>query len=142
MKISPWNCNHIQNTVLKPYEQGAQTCYIHEHNSGKNLLVLFFKDFLLGFLVHIVQLQYRELGLAERGVWLGSNWRSSVLAACKQPSFFMGAWPPLFDLPKQVGHNADTDMISSGSRDPSFSNHPTILASQVAWITGESQFSR
>ena len=90
MKISPWNCNHIQNTVLKPYEQGAQTCYIHEHNSGKNLLVLFFKDFLLGFLVHIVQLQYRELGLAGRGVWLGSNGRPSVLAAWKQPSFFMG----------------------------------------------------
>ena len=88
-----------------------------------------FKDFLLGFLVHIVQLQYRELGLAERGVWLGSNWRSSVLVACKQPSFFMGAWPTLYDHPKQVGHNADTDMISPGSMDPSFSKLSTILAS-------------
>ena len=58
------------------------------------------------------------------------------------PCFFQRSLTSKVDLPKQVGHNAATEIILSVWINPSFSNHPTVLASQVAWIIGESQFSR
>ena len=41
----------------------------------------------------------------------------------------------------QGGHNAATESLLPGGISLSNSSHPSVLASQVAWITGESQFS-
>ena len=82
---------------------------------------------------HSVQLQYRELGLAgaETGILLFFQ----RVPAC----YFHRSLTSSVDLPKPVGRNAATDIILSGRKDTSFSNHTRVLASQVAWITGESQ---
>ena len=94
------------------------------------------KIFLLGFLMHI-----RYNYSIENWVWQcwrvsgwGSNSRPSVLAAFN--CILTGAWPPRLASPIRLA------IMRPGRWDPSFSNHPTVLASQVAWITGESQFSR
>jgi hypothetical protein len=41
-----------------------------------------------------------------------------------------------------TGLSADMKVNPMPDGDHSASNHPTALASQVAWITGESQISR
>ena len=58
------------------------------------------------------------------------------------PPLVIGLEHPQLRFPYLGDLSAATEFLLSGRRDPSFSNHPTVLASQVAWITGESQFSR
>ena len=74
------------------------------------------------------------------GLWLGLELAS--FCPCSLQLYLHRSLTSSVGLPKQVGHNAASVIILPGRRDPSFSNHPTVLASQVAWITGESQFSR
>ena len=54
----------------------------------------------------------------------------------------MGVRPPRLTYPEQGGHNAATETLSADGSSLSTFSHPIVLASQVAWITGESQFSR
>ena len=75
-------------------------------------------------------------------LWIGFELASLCSCIVLLAFFLHRSLTSLVDLPEQVGHNAATDNILPVSRDPSFTNHPTVLASQVAWITGESQFSR
>ena len=56
--------------------------------------------------------------------------------------FVIGLENPQLKFPYQGELNADTEVLLSGSRSLSAYSHPTVLASQVAWIAGESQFSR
>ena len=89
-------------------------------------------DFLLG-LVQLLQL----LGLA------GTRTPASLDAWCNIGLFIViGLGHPRLKLPYEGDLNADTEVLLSGGRSLSTSSHPTVLASQVAWITGESQFSR
>ena len=53
----------------------------------------------------------------------------------------IGLGNPRFKFPYQGDLNADTEVFLSGGRSFYTSSHPSVLASQVAWITGESQFS-
>ena len=71
---------------------------------------------------------------------------NSSLVSNSWPLLQHATWPPLvtgvfyprLTFCKHVGHNAATESPSLGGRDLSVSSHPTVLASQVAWITGES----
>ena len=58
----------------------------------------------------------------------GTTWFSVVI----------GVWPPRLTFPYQGGRNAGTEFLLLGGLSLSNSSHSTVLASQVAWITGES----
>ena len=82
--------------------------------------------YILGFIMHLLQL-YSSI---ENWVWIcwESFWLELELASfCScivLLTFFLNkSLTSSADLPKQVGHNAATDIILSGSRDPSFSKN-------------------
>ena len=138
--ISLWPCIIAFLFLLPSSPTPLQIFKIISHFS-----LYFFYRFILGFLMHIrynyCTVQYRELGLAMwRGSGWGSNSRPSVLAAFNC-TYLHRSWTSPVGLPKQVGYYAVTEIILPGRRHPSFSNHPTVLASQDAWITGECQCS-
>ena len=80
----------------------------------------------------------------ENWVWLGLELRLLQLQHqhATSPTLVMGALPPRFTFPSQGCLNAATELLLPVGRSSNFSSHPTVLASKVAWITGESQFSR
>ena len=89
--------------------------------------------------LHIVHYNYS----IENWVWLGLVlwWLMVVDAWCSLASSLHRSWtPPRLHLPEQGGLNAATASLLSGGRSHSTTSHPTVLASQVAWITGDSQF--
>ena len=73
---------------------------------------------------------------------LGLELRLLLMQGATGPLLVMGVRPPRLTYPKQGGHNAATEFLSADGSSLSTSSHPTVLASQLVWITGESQFSR
>ena len=79
--------------------------------------------------------------MLEMSGW-GSNSRLLLMQHATLPLLFIGDLPPLMTFPKQGDHSAARESIQPDGVSLSTPCHPAVLASQVAWITGESQFSR
>ena len=105
----------------------------------------FFKDLSLGF-SQFLQLQYWEPSLAELGnsslglelvaAWTCCcYWMQSASSRHRSLTSSVDLLPACRPL---CGHRD----LSPGGRNLSASSHPTVLAPQVAWITGECQISR
>ena len=71
----------------------------------------------------------------------GTRTPTYVVAACNQAYSRHGSFASSLTFLSQGCLNAATELLPPGSRSSNFSSHPSDLASQVAWITRESQFS-
>ena len=68
----------------------------------------------------------------------GTRTLTSEVAACNfRPTLVMGALPPQLTYPSQGCLNVAAELLLPVGRSSYFSSHPTVLASQVAWITAE-----
>jgi hypothetical protein len=95
---------------------------------------IFFKNIFWGFLL-INCLHYN----IEQGLTVLVESRSSVEVELSRQNFFILTSRP---LSVEDSLNADLEIHPFAWRGVSTSSHPTALASQVPWITGESQISR
>ena len=116
-----------------------QTCLEIEQLLADMFRHFFQRFFYWVFNIFLVQYNYS----IENWVWLGLELQWFLLMhGAAWPPLFIGDWPPRLPFPKQGGHSAATESLLSLGSSHSTSTHPSVLASQVAWITGESHFSR